>query len=135
MKILTILFLFFATTAAAENWICYDETTKQVTRKVQGDCLKLGLCSGFNNTGLQDNCFEASLIEWEDSKAGNKKFDGSIISGSRVVPMTQEEIDLKEKPAKDAQKEQKDKLDALKLKLKGLGLTDEEVDIILNSGN
>lgn len=90
--LILVLSLLITTPAFAEMWICYDDTTKKITKRVNGDCKTLGLCSGFNNTGLQANCFEAKVVEWSDSRLANKKIDPSNPT-NKVIDLTQVEID------------------------------------------
>lgn len=130
--ILIIMFLLTPCIASAEYWVCYDNTTMEINKSTQGDCLKLGICSGFNNTGVQANCFNAKKVEYDKSKQSNVKYDGNNFV-NRVVDMTTQEIDVKEKPDKDAKKLADDFKIALKIKLKGLGLTNEEADFIINN--
>jgi len=91
--IVSSLILLIATTAHAERWVCYDGATFSITKRVEGDCLRLGICSGYNNTGIQANCVEATSVEWDKSAQQYVKFDTSVVSGSRVVDLTQAEID------------------------------------------
>lgn len=128
---LTILFILLPSIAKAENWVCYDQTTMEITSTAQGDCLTLGLCSGFNNTGLNPSCFEATKEELTKALGGYVKFDAN--SKVRVVDMTQQEKDAKDKPGKDAAKAYKDSLNSIRTKLKGMGLSDDEIDIIVNN--
>lgn len=86
--ILTVIFMFISTTASAEYWVCYNQSTKRITKSVQGDCLSLGICSGFNNVGLQTNCFEATISQFNKSKNKFVKFENND-----VVDMTQSEKD------------------------------------------
>jgi len=91
--ILLLIGLLIAGNVYAEGFICYDSTTKKIIKRVSGDCKKLGLCSGENNTGLQSNCIVAKTRqEWIDSKLNHKKVDVSQ-SVNRIVDWTQAEID------------------------------------------
>lgn len=85
-----ICFLFMATTANAEYWVCQDGDN---LKKVQGDCMTLGLCSGFNNQGLNLSCIEATKQEYDDAGLSGKKLDKSVVTGNRIVDMTQAEKD------------------------------------------
>ena len=77
----------------AENWVCQD-SGKLVL--LQGDCFKMGLCSGFNNTGILPNCIEATESEWLNAKLPNKKLNDSALIGLRIEDMSQAEIDLRD---------------------------------------
>lgn len=91
--LITIFLLTSAKLVFAESWICYDEEKRPTA--IQGDCLALGLCTGFNNTGLKENCFEATKEEFEKAKESSVKFDPSVVTGNKIVDLTQEEKDLK----------------------------------------
>jgi hypothetical protein len=94
-KIITLILLLVATDVSAEAIICQkdgvpDERNHLTMR--QGDCLSLGICSGFNNTGIDANCIIAS----DDERTAFDQFtkiDFNVISGSRVISMTQQEQD------------------------------------------
>jgi len=127
--ILLFLFLFTCSVANAELWVCIDEANKEVIKTIQGDGKKLGICD-FNNTHIISNCILATKTEYEKAKQPYMKVDNSIINGDRVISMTQTEIDEKNKPTQaeiDYQKLLKD----LKIKLKGMGFTDEEINILI----
>lgn len=130
--LITILLLISTKLVFAENWICYDGQTKSITQVVQGDCKRLGLCSGFNNQGLQDNCFEASQDEYEKAGQSQVKIDPSVVSGNKVVDFTKEEKDAITLEEKNKSDEINAIRQALVDKLKGLGITDEEIIFILN---
>jgi len=130
MRYLTILILFIASTASAENWICQ---TPDGLNRINGDGVALGIC-GTNNQNINPDCIEATGQEYIDAGIAYKKFDKSIVTGSRIVDMTKAETDAIEQPKKDAEAAEKTKIDSLKLKLKALGFTDEEIALILNSG-
>ena len=86
---LIILFLIFASPVSAENWICQ---TPDGLNRVNGDGVTLGIC-GTNNQNIVPACIEATKQEWDDSALPNKKLDKSVITGSRIVDMTQAEKD------------------------------------------
>ena len=91
--LLTILFLAFSSISHAEDFVCFDSVTTNVKGRLRGDCLALGLCTGFNNSGLRSDCIIAEQQEYE--KAGNRftQVDASLSVGNRVIDMTQPEID------------------------------------------
>ncbi len=91
-KLLFCFLLLVAGPASAEMWICYD-VNMVPTKAVIGDCRALGLCSGFNNEGLLPNCFEATKEELSLAKQAFKKVDKAMVQGSRIVDMSQPEID------------------------------------------
>ena len=91
--------LLVPTISHAEHWICYESKTvgavtyNDISRYITGDCLTLGLCSGFDNTGLQSQCFEAVNNEFDLVSLANKKVDPLAAAGSRIVDLTQAELD------------------------------------------
>ncbi len=95
MRVILIIsvLLVFPTFASAEKWICYDQSTNEITRKVQGDCLALGICSNFNNTGMKSNCFEVTDGEYTKSFEQFVKVKSDNVVGNRVINKTQAEID------------------------------------------
>ncbi len=90
---LLIIFLLLATTAHAEKFVCYDDVTKHITQTARGDCLNLGICSGFNNIGMLNNCFLATTLEFDEARQSHKKVDTAQSAGGRVIDWTQVEID------------------------------------------
>jgi len=88
-----LIVLLITTPAFAEKWICYDELNFSIVKRVQGDCLNLGVCSGANNTGIASNCFEATAQEYQAGSQFFKKINTSALIGSRVIDWTQQEID------------------------------------------
>jgi len=92
-KILILLILCLVTSIAnAEPWVCFDPTTKRVTRMFIGDGLKLGI-SGQNNTGIIPTCILATDLEYKYATKPYMMVDKSIVTGSRVVSLTPVEID------------------------------------------
>lgn len=89
---LVLLFLIIPHVVNAENFVCFDENTMTVTMSVQGDCLKIGLCSDVDNKGIQENCFIATEEEYKKAMESFVKVDASIVDGSRVVDMSDDEI-------------------------------------------
>ena len=89
-----ILFLLIPSIAFAEPFVCYDAISKRIIKRVGGDCKTLGLCTGPNYDGLLSNCIVATQEEY--NKAGEKyvKFDGNVVSGSRIVDMDATEKNL-----------------------------------------
>lgn len=99
--ILALLFCLVCTNASAEFIIC--QKPGSTLRTAQGDCLKLGVCSDFNNQGLNPACIIATDQEWLDAKGQFKKLDKTIVTGSRVVDWTQSEIDAYNQAQADAE--------------------------------
>lgn len=135
MKKIILMLCFWCTflaTAYAENWVCFDPQTKTITKTVQGDCKLLGLCSGFNNEGLEQNCFEASKEDFEKSKDSFVKIDPAVVTGDRVIELSPEE---KETIIAEQQAEidyANSKRQKLIDKLKNLGFEDEEINLLIN---
>ncbi len=90
--LIIILLLIFPNLVNAEMFVCHDVNNK-ITKTVQGDCKTIGICSGFNNTGMDANCFEATKTEFDKAKDQYVKFDPSVVSGSHIVNLTQAEKD------------------------------------------
>lgn len=91
MRYLIILLLFIPN-VYSEQWICFDSVTKQVTSKKEGDGTVLGLC-GANNSNIHPDCILANKTEY-DSFSEYKKYDASVVTGNRIVDMTQDEKDV-----------------------------------------
>jgi len=91
MKKYLLLFLLIPTLAHAEMFVCFDAQDNFMDKR-QGDCLMLGICSGYNNTGLNPDCIEATQEEY-DIASRFTEFDPNVVTGSRVVAMQQSEID------------------------------------------
>src|SRR3990167_7361161 len=87
---LIILFLLLAVPASAENWIC--QKPDGLTR-INGDGVTLGIC-GTNNQNISPDCIEATKQEYDDAGMPYKKLDKSIVTGNRIVDMTQTEKDI-----------------------------------------
>lgn len=97
MKRFIFLFglMLLATPAFAEKWICYDVGSvpaNQITVRVQGDCLALGICTGPNNTGILPNCFKAENNEYNLASEVFKKVDPLASPGDRIIDWTLQEI-------------------------------------------
>lgn len=134
LKIL-IAFLLLTSTAYAENWVCTDKNTLEILSSQRGDCLSLGICLGLNNTQIKEGCFEATEVEYNKSKEPYAKYVKFAGVGFRITEKTQAEIDAilsQETVKKDLERAKKD---SIKIKLSTLGFTDEEINIILSSGN
>ena len=125
-----LIFSFLTSPGFAENWICQ---TPDGLNRMNGDGVRLGICEN-NNKNITPGCIEATEQEYTDAGIAYKKIDKSIVTGSRIVDMTKAETDAIEQPKMDAEAAEKTKIDSLKLKLKALGFTDEEIALILNSG-
>jgi len=89
MRYLIVLFLFIAVPASAENWICQKPDGLS---RINGDGVTLGICAK-NNQNINPDCIEATGQEYTDAGLTYKKLDKSIVTGNRVVDMTQAEID------------------------------------------
>jgi len=89
--LITFLLLLSTNSVIAEQFICFD-AQDNFLHKTSGDCLTLGICSGFNNTGLNPDCIIATQEEY-DIASRFTEFDGNVVVGSRVVAMQQSEID------------------------------------------
>lgn len=124
-KILLIIFLLAPQLCFAEQWIGYDNSTKKINYRNTGDCRTLGICSGFNNTGLKPYHFEAVGDEYNLSKEAYKKINISNAPGNRVIDMKQAEID--QILADQAQAEK----DALITRLEKFEVSSEDIIIAL----
>lgn len=102
MKKYILLFLLIPTLAHAEMFVCFDDTGN-FNRKTAGDCMKLGLCSDYNNQGLDPDCIIATKEEYDKAAKFTEK-DGNAVVGSRVKDMEQAEIDAILQAEADAQK-------------------------------
>ena len=91
--LILVLSVLWVDVVFAENWVCYDAQSFAVNKLAQGDCKSFGLCSGNNNQGLAANCIESTASEYIKAGLDFVKFDGSVISGDRIVDMTQPEKD------------------------------------------
>lgn len=91
MKKYILLFLLIPTIAHAEMFVCFDAQQNFMDKR-QGDCLTMGLCSDYNNQGLNPNCIIATDEEYNTALRFTE-FDPNVVTGSRVVPMQQAEID------------------------------------------
>jgi len=104
-KILLLVFSLICSIANAELFVCQSSseiTQRNHLRKIQGDCMRLGVCSDFDNKGINPNCIIASKEEY-DSVMEFKKLDFNVVSGSRVIDMTQAEQDALTQAEADAQ--------------------------------
>ena len=100
--ITTLLFIVLtAGVASAEPWICFDEVSKQITKKAWGDGTKLGI-AGDNNSNIIAGCILATKEEYDTVGQGNMKVDDSLSIGDRVVDMTQVEVNTKQQAKEDA---------------------------------
>lgn len=87
-----VLSLLICSKSYAENWVCFDSTSKQIKSTLHGDGMNLGIC-GLNNSNIRPDCILATEEEYQAAKQSYKKYDPSIISGNRIVDMTQQEKD------------------------------------------
>lgn len=109
MKRILLVMLLITTPALAENWINYDLVTMRVIMAVRTDCFSSGFC-GPNNTNIQDGWIEATPEEFYLAKEDNKKVNLALAVGSRVIDMTQTEINAylaEVKTTLDAEKTQR----------------------------
>ena|SRR3990167_4307697 len=119
MRYLTILILFIASTASAENWICQKPDG---LNRINGDGVTLGIC-GTNNQNINPGCIEATEQEYIDAGIAYKKLDISITAGSRIVDMTQAEKDIILQAEADA----KAQAEAAQLTLMDNAITDVDI--------
>ena len=91
VKIILTIFLT-STTCFAESWVCFDSTTKYVQVRMQGDGLSLGI-TGLNNSNIIPTCILATTEEYAKASDRFTKYDASVVTGSRIVDMTQAEKD------------------------------------------
>lgn len=90
LPVKTILILgLLTTTASAELWVCQDG---DYLRRREGDGKNLGIC-GEDNKNVLVNCIEATKQEYDNAGIAGKKLDKSVVTGIRVVDMTQAEKD------------------------------------------
>jgi len=105
--ILTILFILTASTVVfAEPWVCFDATTKHITRTVRGDGTSLGICD-INNTNIIPTCIYATPEEYKLAKQAYKKYSPSVVKGIRIVDWTAQEISAYETAKANAVKQAK----------------------------
>ena len=93
INIIASSLLLICSVASAERIVCFDAVSQRVNKRIDGDCLKLGICTDYNNQGMLANCIFATPEEWAKSSEQYVKFDGAVISGSRIVNLSQAEID------------------------------------------
>ncbi len=99
--ILVLSFVLITSSASAERWVKFDDTTKHVLGKRSGDGMNLGIC-GENNSNIQAGYIEATESEYQ--AAGKwKKVDTALPVGSRVIDMPQAEKDVILQAEADAQ--------------------------------
>lgn len=102
-KVCLISIVLSSVPANAEMFVCHDEKGV-ITERHEGDCMALGICSDFNNQGMRQDCFEATAEEYQKASSRFTIYDATILDGSRVVDMKQEDIDaiiVAEKVAQD----------------------------------
>ena len=92
--LILVSLLFFPVSVYAETWICFDQVSKEITKMVEGDGLKFGIC-GLNNSNIIPDCILADGIEWNNAKNENIKVDDSMDIGKRVIFLTPKKL-LKE---------------------------------------
>jgi hypothetical protein len=90
MRYFLILFLLLTVPASAEQIVCSKDGA--LTR-YEGDCFKLGICSGYNNTGIKTGCIIATSGEYQNAGSRYYKLDANVVNGPRIVEMTQAEKD------------------------------------------
>jgi hypothetical protein len=122
------LFLLLAVSASAENWVCYDETTKFITRAVEGDGNALGI-TGLDNRDILSNCFEATKTEIDKARQRYKKINTTNSIGNRVVNITRAEQDSLEAFNISERTRVSNVEDSIKTKI---GLTDEEATLLFD---
>ncbi len=98
-KLIVILAtLFIPSICHAEHWICWQSTTigtvtyNAVTKRVEGDCLKMGICTGQNNTGISPECFEAKGGEFNLANNQFAVADSNQSAGNRISALSQTDI-------------------------------------------
>lgn len=83
----------------AEKWICWQSTTigtvtyNAVIKRVEGDCLKMGICTGPNNTGILPECFEAKGGEFSLANNQFAVVDANQSASNRISTLSQTDID------------------------------------------
>lgn len=87
--ILVLSILLLTTNAFAEKWVCQKGNS---LIKKEGDGVRLGVCD-VNNTNIAPQCILATEEEYNLASQQYKKLDKSIVTGSRIIDMTQAEID------------------------------------------
>jgi len=92
--LLIIMFLLISTNAHSAYWIKYDIATTFNPRCVTGDGVKVGAVTSYATYGIPlSGWLRSNITECPDANQSNVKVDSGIIVGSRIVPMTQTEID------------------------------------------
>ncbi|GIW60554.1 MAG: hypothetical protein KatS3mg087_1620 [Patescibacteria group bacterium] len=128
--VLVLVLILIPATVYAERWVCVapDGT---IERAMIGDCKRLGLCTGDNNTGLRAGCFEATEAEFMKVRLGNVKGDPTAPVNMRVRFKSQSEIDAENAESQKLEDRRKALIVSLRSKLAAIGLTNEEIDILL----
>lgn len=94
INIIASSLLLICSVASAERIVCFDAVTQRVTQTIEGDCLKTGVCSDYDNKGMASNCIFATDEEWSKAHEQYVEFDGAVVSGSRIVDLRQAKIDV-----------------------------------------
>jgi hypothetical protein len=89
---ITLSVLLICSTSHAAFWIKHNNSSNP--KCVIGDGVKVGAVASYDtyDTPLT-GWIRSDITECEDANGSNKKLDLSIVSGSRVVDMTQAELD------------------------------------------
>lgn len=104
-----LIILLTSTASFAEQWICFNPTTKYVESTIEGDGMVLGIC-GLNNSNIRSDCILATKLEYDKAKQAYQKVDTSIVTGSRVIDLTQAEKDAVIQVEATAQKQIRDQI-------------------------
>ena len=122
--ILTLILILVCSISYAGDYVCYGKEGKIIGKyysvglRPQGQCIK-----------ISREKFK-SLTRW--NKVDTSVIDNKEKKDSMIIEMTQEEKDIILTPSILATQEQVAKVLALKTKLKELGLTDEESNMVIS---
>ena len=104
-RLFILIFLcLFSLPLQAESWVKYNIITKYVEGTRQGDGYKMGIC-GKNNANILTGYILATAQEYGLAKQSYKKVDTNIVGSSRVIDLTQTEIDTILQAEVNAQKQ------------------------------
>ncbi len=124
-KLLFIPLLFICFLAEAGEYVCYDKDGTIVSKHYSVSKEPVGQCIKVSREKFK------ALTQY--SKVNTSVFNMAEVKDSKIVEMTKEEIDAIKAPILAEEKEREDKIIALRTKLKELGLTDEEVTMVISS--
>ncbi len=124
----SIVLLLFVNIAHAGSYVCWDSESKQVTEVYKSvDGAAFGIIRPNTGTFLQENCKSVTNDEIEGVNKYYKYED------NKIIEMTKNEKDTIDAPSKQATIDRELNRQSARTKLKGLGLTDEEIDALISN--